>query len=321
MNSRGLRDRKGCHVHGRTALLLLLLLTAAGCGDSGDREFDTSIAMPAYVQEHPRVAYDEGHHNRHLARGTYRPFVELIRHDGYEVEALRDRITAAKLAPFRMLIIVGAKSESDASDSSAFTETECAAIQAYVASGGALLLVTDHFPFGSAVETLGRRFGVEMSKGMTVDSVAFDKDSKDDSQLVFSRDNGLLISHSITDGRSPRERVTRVVTFTGQSVRSPQHGVLVLKLSPTAINREAIPTVKHEGGTTRVEVQWGQGTPGAGWGQAVAVVHGRGRVVVLGEAAMLSAQRDGDRKIGMNLPGNQNRQFALNIMHWLSGKL
>jgi len=26
---------------------------------------------------------------------------------------------------------------------------------------------------------------------------------------------------------------------------------------------------------------------------------------------MLTAQRDGDRKIGMNRPGNDNRQFAL----------
>lgn len=305
----------------RTALLLSLLLITPGCGDSGDREFDTSVAMPAYVEEHPLVAYDEGHNNRHTARGTYRPFVELIRHDGYDVETVSGRITAATLGPFRVLVIVGAKSESDGSDTAAFTEAECDAIQAYVTGGGALLLVTDHFPFGSAVEALGRRFGVEMSKGMTVDSVAFDKDSKDESQLVFSRNNGLLVAHPITDGRSPIEQVTKVVTFTGQSVKGPQGSVLVLKLSPAAINREAVPTITRDGSTTRVDVQWGQGTSGAGWGQAVAVVHGRGRIVVLGEAAMLSAQRDGDRKIGMNLPGTENRQFGLNIMHWLSGKL
>jgi hypothetical protein len=247
--------------------------------------------------------------------------VELVRHDGYEVETLRSGITVASLDPFRVLVIVGAKSDSEASDTPAFTEGECEAIERYVAGGGSLLLVTDHFPFGSAVEALGRRFGVEMSKGMTVDSVAFDPDSKDDSQLVFSRDNGLLLSHPITDGHSPEERVGRVVTFTGQSVRGPQDGVLFLKLSPTAMNREAIPTVKHEGSAIRVDVQWGSGTSGDGWGQAVALVHGRGRVVVLGEAAMLTAQRDGGRRIGMNLPGNDNRTLALNIMHWLSGKL
>jgi hypothetical protein len=308
-------------MRGRATLLIPTLLIAAACGDAGDREFDTFVPTPTYVREHPRVAYDEGHHNRHTAGGTYRPFVDLVRHDGYEVKTLHGGITAAALAPYRLLVIVGAKSDSDASDSAAFTDAECDAILAYVVGGGGLLIVTDHYPFGSAVETLGARFDVRMSKGMTVDPVAFDEESKDESQLVFSRDNGLLVSHPITEGGSARERVSRVVTFTGQSVRGPGDSVLILKLGPTAVNREAIPDVKHGFGTTRVEVQWGPGSPGEGWGQAVALARGRGRVVVLGEAAMLTAQRDGDRRIGMNLPGNDNRQLALNIMHWLSGKL
>jgi hypothetical protein len=50
-------------------------------------------------------------------------------------------------------------------------------------------------------------------------------------------------------------------------------------------------------------------------------------VVVLGEAAMLSAQvivRPGGGeafRMGMNRAGIDNRQLALNIMHWLSGAL
>jgi hypothetical protein len=45
--------------------------------------------------------------------------------------------------------------------------------------------------------------------------------------------------------------------------------------------------------------------------------------VVQGEAAMLSAQIAGPEKfkMGMNVPGNDNRQYALNVMHWLSGLL
>jgi hypothetical protein len=54
---------------------------------------------------------------------------------------------------------------------------------------------------------------------------------------------------------------------------------------------------------------------------------GKGRVVVLGEAALLSAQiatsPDGNpqrqKKFGMDAPGNDDRQFALNVLHWLSG--
>jgi hypothetical protein len=46
-------------------------------------------------------------------------------------------------------------------------------------------------------------------------------------------------------------------------------------------------------------------------------------VFVQGEAAMLSAQVAGseNRKVGMNVPGNDNKQYALNLMHWLSGIL
>ena len=44
-----------------------------------------------------------------------------------------------------------------------------------------------------------------------------------------------------------------------------------------------------------------------------------GRIVILGEAGMLRAQRESSGSlVGMNVPGYDNRQLALNIMHWLS---
>ncbi len=48
---------------------------------------------------------------------------------------------------------------------------------------------------------------------------------------------------------------------------------------------------------------------------------GRGRLVVLGEAAMLSAQLFGPNQVqfgGLGSNDLDNRQFTLNIMHWLS---
>ncbi|TCJ18631.1 hypothetical protein EPD60_03785 [Flaviaesturariibacter flavus] len=54
--------------------------------------------------------------------------------------------------------------------------------------------------------------------------------------------------------------------------------------------------------------------------QGLALNAGKGRAVVLGEAALLGAQlnRDGS-KVGMNYnPGN--RQLALNLLHWLAGE-
>jgi hypothetical protein len=61
----------------------------------------------------------------------------------------------------------------------------------------------------------------------------------------------------------------------------------------------------------------------AGRAQAIALRFGKGKVVVLGEAAMITAQVVGSNKLkfGMNRDGNDNKQLALNIMHWLSGLL
>ena len=61
----------------------------------------------------------------------------------------------------------------------------------------------------------------------------------------------------------------------------------------------------------------------AGRSQGLAMQAGKGRVVVLAEAAMLTAQIDEKtgNKFGMNAPGNDNRAFALNVMRWLAGAL
>jgi hypothetical protein len=104
------------------------------------------------------------------------------------------------------------------------------------------------------------------------------------------------------------------MTFTGQSVMPPPHGQLVLRFADTA--REYPYRLSRDGTGRRV----------TGAGQAVALRHGRGRVVILGEAAAWSAQvvtrPDGTTaKMGMNREGVDNAQFVLNVLHWLMGLL
>ena len=51
---------------------------------------------------------------------------------------------------------------------------------------------------------------------------------------------------------------------------------------------------------------------------------GTGKAAFFGEAAMFTAQVTGKERepMGMNAPGaEQNLQFVLNVMHWLSGVL
>ena len=52
------------------------------------------------------------------------------------------------------------------------------------------------------------------------------------------------------------------------------------------------------------------------------LTHCKGRVAVFGEAAMFTAQLNvwASTKMGMNGPiADQNPQFLLNVMHWLTG--
>ncbi len=83
--------------------------------------------------------------------------------------------------------------------------------------GGSLLLITDHEPFGSGSEELGKRFGVEMSL-----RVAARRGQRNGQRsVVLSREKHQLGDHAILRGRNASERVDCVLTFTGQSLKGP----------------------------------------------------------------------------------------------------
>jgi len=287
-----------------------------------DPSFDTRVADPAYRTEHPRVLYDEGHLNTHTSDAAYRPFAELIRSDGYAVEAIRTPIAKESLTGAAVFVVVCARGRNDANDAPAFSEPEAAVIERWVRAGGSLFLVTDHWPFGAAVEPLAQRFGVRMGKGMVEDAQHSDS-SLGESSLVFSRENGLLREHPIVRGRNPGEEIRHVLTFTGQSLLGPPDSVAFLALSDGATERPpTVPQVEKSGGDVRVKMNYGEPMPAKGRAQGIALEVDRGRIVILGEAGMLRAQRERNGSlVGMNHPGTDNRQLALNIMHWLSRAL
>jgi hypothetical protein len=169
------------------------------------------------------------------------------------------------------------------------------------------------------MESLARPFGVEMGKGLVQDPEYHDA-SMGDSHIVFSADNLLLRDHPIVRGRDASEQIRRVLTFTGQSVLGPPGSVSFLALSETATEiPPTTPRVEKGGGDVRVNMEYGDPVLAVGRAQGVALEADQGRIVALGEAGMLRAQRGGDgARVGMNVPGYDNRQLALNIMHWLS---
>jgi hypothetical protein len=280
---------------------------AQGGGQRADPNFNTKVAHPAYASgpRHPRVLFDEAHHNFHTASGRYKPFAELMSSDGYQVIPNRDKFTRDVLQKGDILVIANALASEEWTPDAAFTDAECDAVRDWVKDGGALLLITDHAPFGSAAQGLAKRLGVALSTGAVSDSA---NSEGGDSWLVFSRKNHLLGDHPITRGRDDSERVNKIQTFTGTSLKGPEGSVAILKLADTAVDN----SFDDEGKTASAKDR----------AQGLAFPFGQGRVVVMGEAAELSAQVVGaDDKFGMNVPGLDNRQMAINIMHWLSGLL
>lgn len=287
-----------------------------------DRGFDTRVADPAVRGAAPLVLFDEGHRNAEPSERAYRPLADLWRHDGYAVGPTRAVFDSTSLRGVTVLVLAMAHGTNDANDGPAYTPAEGAALEAWVRGGGALLLITDHWPYGAAVADLARRFGVSMGAGLVEDPTHHD-DARGASHLVFSQENGLLRDHPITRGRTEAERVRRVLTFTGQSVLGPPGAVSFLALSDGAQERPpGVPRVTRRGGDVRVEMEYGAPASAAGRAQGTAFEFGAGRVVVLGEAGVLRAQRErSGRLIGMTVPGYDNRQLALNILHWLSRAL
>ena len=298
-------------------LILFLLLTAAStfsiAQQVADPNFDAKVMQPAYAKNGPKVLCDEAHNNFHTAAGRYKPFADLITNDGYRVTRNREKFSAATLKGFDILVISNALGAPQMNlpdaGNPAFTPDECDAVRDWVRAGGALLLIADHAPMGAANQILAERFGVNMSKMFTVDPENYDRDSYNRGFIVYTRESGRLADTAITCGRNDAERVNKIIAFTGQSLKGPTDSIAFMKLADSAV--DTMPGLNRNPASA------------AGRSQGLAMNFGKGRVTVLGEAAMLSAQLAGPNKrpFGMNRPGIDNRQLALNIVHWLSGLL
>ncbi len=295
----------------RFAVSGLLFPVALAAQQIADTSYRPRVAAPAYgIGQGPVVLLDEAHHNFHRVDGRYAPFVRLLERDGYVVRPNRARFSRAALDSARVLVIANALArQNDTSwvlpNPSAFDDDEIAAVRDWVRAGGALLLIADHMPFAGAADKLGAAFGVVFGNGFVFDS-------SNNSLLRFRRADGSLGVTPITNGRNPGERVDSVTAFTGSAFRLAT-GMPLMTLGRGTTLLMPVRAWQFSDSTPRIRTE--------SMLQGAHFPYGNGRVVVLGEAAMLSAQVAGPQRnpMGMNHPeAAQNAQFALNVMHWLS---
>lgn len=205
-------------------LMVMSLLVSCDTGQVPDKSYSPSISDPAYQKgEGPLVCLDEAHNNFHTLNNRFWAFGELLRRDGYVVEASQEKLSAAVLERCRVLVISNAQLELDGwgdypyPTPSGFTDAEIDTVQTWVNNGGSLLLIADHMPLAGVASKLASAFGVEFHDGFAIAGFA-DEKSRDAAfgiPTIFSLDSGTLILHSITQGRTEKESVTSIRSFTG----------------------------------------------------------------------------------------------------------
>lgn len=301
-----------------TALLLTTpTLSADEPSQTRDDSFASAEREPTYTGDAvPQVSIDEHHCNFHTADGRYKPFADLLRSDGLQVAPLDAPFTAESLGGTDVLVIANAISEQQCEEwklptASAFTDDEIAAVSAWVESGGSLLLIADHMPIPGSNAKLARAFGLIFIDGYV---------RPDEGRwITFERSAGTLTDHPVTQGLAENESIDYVTTFTGQGFSSVDDAVVPLMILPAGTtNHLPIEAGEFDETTPQFSAE--------GLLQGALIAHGQGRVAVFGEAAMFSAQeiqRNGQTfRFGMNAEGaEQNGQFLLNVVHWLTGLL
>jgi hypothetical protein len=310
-------------LQGSKHLGVLVLAALVGCGPDGgaartsstvepprtvDASYRPVIPEPAFqANQGPVVCVDETHNNFHTSVGTYAPFTDALRTDGYRVRRFTERGSEA-LAGCGVLVIADAQPPARSGDPPTFPSVEVEEINRWVKGGGALFLITDHMPDPGAVQDLASSFGIELHDGY----VFLGSPEEASGAILFREEDGTLSTDPLFRGMGPDDEVTQVATFLGAALRGPEAFRSLLTLGPGARSWAPRQYYRFQNDTPVVDV--------SGWSQGGVLEFGSGRLAVFGEAAMFTAQifDDGRVKAGMNAPeARDNLRLLLNVMRWL----
>ena len=282
-----------------------------------DSTFTFTPNAPAYPQnEGPVIHIDEYHNNdMSITNGMY-PLIDLLKKDGYRPTHFKERISPSSLKEVEIFVIIGALHQTNVDNwilptPEALGDDEIETLINWVEQGGKLLLVADHMPFPGAIKKLSTRLGVEWYNGFVIDSVNW-------GMSIFAKKEGTLANHAILNGRGPNEVINSVATYYGSGFKIVDHSITGLLgfNNPDIVSYQTQEAWRMSDDTPIV--------PSFDLYQAAIRKQGMGKVALVGEASLFSAQLVGKTQdpVGLNYPnGNQNLQFTLNLFHWLSGVL
>jgi hypothetical protein len=239
------------------------------------------------------VLVDEKHRDVVSLQTYLRPVGRFLRKDGYIVRPSSETFSAKGLSKARVLVIVNAQApEGSPGQASAFSEAEVGAVEAWVRKGGGLLLIADRAPFGAPARPLARAFGVTLDDNTILRKGS---DEKPDGVLTIDVAVDGERAHPIFHG------VSRVVYVVGESLDGP--GPIL-----------RAPAGTYSGPTAQAP----DGPSAAGKPIALAFSHGKGRVVVIGDAGIASAFGSVGGATHRGISEADNAQFVRNVFRWLS---
>lgn len=290
---------------------------------------------PAYeLGKGPVIAIDEAHKNSPTYDG-YPDGIKALQDDGYRPRRFAQTISAASLADISILVMNDPQTT--------LGEDEVSPLVAWLKAGGSLLLALDHF--ASQQTRLTASLGVRNWPGNSV-TVHSDlckpgvtgcaAEGRAAMYVLFWRSesfpggepklavvgggggqgyqsaDAVLGKHTITEGRGPGERITRVATYSGSAFEALPGGAPLLTLPLGARIGAVTKTTLVPSGLL------GDGafadTSAAGWLQGAVTEFGKGRVAVFADSAIVRI----DGRAADEGKFKDNGQFVLNLMHWLS---
>jgi hypothetical protein len=295
----------------KVSLLFFLVSIVVFSQQVPDTLFNPMIKKSAYKKGKGSVIYiDQAHSNFHTKDNRFLPFARLLRQDGYVIKGFDTSFTKSDLEKTKILVIsnalaAGSRAPFTSPTKSAFSALEIKELKKWVKKGGSLFLIADHMPFAGAASKLGKAFDFKFYDSFLLDSTQR-------GSIDFSRENEMLNSNFITNGRSASESVDKIRTFTGQAFETPQRATSIL-------------TLKKEFTVHLPDTMWVfndkiRKFSAERLSQGAVLEYGKGRVAIFGEAAMFTAQLAGrdSFKVGMNAEeASENYKLLLNITHWL----